>query len=250
MFPNPNYLEFNRNAVKPIECLKRGWDVIKDQYWLFVGITLVGLLIGSVVPFGILMGPMMCGIYLALFQRQHGQMVEFGTLFKGFDYFGNAVIVAVLHVIPAMIIIVPFYVFIFFGQFMVLATSGHDGPNPAALLSFFFVFLIGFAIMLILLILLTVGFVFAYPLVVDRGLPGLDAVKLSFKAALANFWGVLGLLLLNGLLSIVGVIFCYVGVIFVLPITLAALSVAYRQVFGEPTYTSPFPPPPPSSFAA
>jgi len=249
MFPNPNYLEFNRNAVKPIECLKRGWDVIKDQYWLFLGIVFVGVFIASAVPL-VLIGPMMVGIYLCFLRKMRGEPVEFGTLFKGFDYFGNAVIVAVLHVIPAMIIIVPFYVFIFFGQFMVLATSGHDGPNPAALFSFFFVFLIGFAIMLLLLILLTVGFVFSYPLIVDRGLSGLDAVKLSFKAALANFWGVLGLLLLNGLLSIVGVIFCYVGVIFVLPITLAALSVAYRQVFGEPPYTSAYPPPPPSSFAA
>src|SRR5216683_6920794 len=103
--------EFHRKAVEPVACIKAGWNLIRNQYWLFVGLSVVGVLIGSVVPFGILMGPMMCGIYLALFQRQHGQMVEFGTLFKGFDYFGNAVIVAVLHVIPAMIIIVPFYVF-------------------------------------------------------------------------------------------------------------------------------------------
>ncbi|HUS09425.1 MAG TPA: hypothetical protein VMZ30_03080, partial [Pyrinomonadaceae bacterium] len=59
-----NEIGFNRNAVQPIECIKSGWDLIKSQYWLFVGMTVVGVIIGSVVPLGILMGPMMCGIYL------------------------------------------------------------------------------------------------------------------------------------------------------------------------------------------
>ena len=58
----------NENAVQPVECIKAGWELIKSQYWLFVGMTVVGIIIGSVVPLGILMGPMMCGIYLALFK--------------------------------------------------------------------------------------------------------------------------------------------------------------------------------------
>ncbi|MGI8835753.1 MAG: hypothetical protein ACR2H4_03840 [Pyrinomonadaceae bacterium] len=51
--------EFRRKAVEPVECIKAGWSLIRDQYWLFVGLTAVGFLIGSFVPLGILLGPMM-----------------------------------------------------------------------------------------------------------------------------------------------------------------------------------------------
>ena len=64
----------------------------KTQYWLFVGMTFVAFFIGSAVPFGILMGPMMCGIYLTCFAQRRREPVEFGLLFKGFDFFGPSVI--------------------------------------------------------------------------------------------------------------------------------------------------------------
>src|ERR1051325_6677536 len=95
--------EFRTGVVQPVECLKEGWALIKDQYWLFFGISLVGMLIGSAVPI-VLLGPMMCGIFICLLQRQHNQPVEFGTLFKGFDYFVPGLIVAVFKLIPIIII--------------------------------------------------------------------------------------------------------------------------------------------------
>src|SRR6266850_2655539 len=112
-----NEIEFKRNAVQPGECIKAGWELIKSQYWLFVGMTVVGIIIGSVVPLGILMGPMMCGIYLALFQTRRGQPFEFGLLFKGFDYFGDSLIATLIHIVPVIIIIVPAYI-IFFVLYM------------------------------------------------------------------------------------------------------------------------------------
>jgi hypothetical protein len=44
----------------------------QSQYWLFVGIVAIGIIIGSVVPLGILLA-MMCGIYMALFHTRRGQ---------------------------------------------------------------------------------------------------------------------------------------------------------------------------------
>ena len=244
------YPDFSRNAVQPMECLKGGWRLIKDQYWLFVGMSLMTIIIGSAVPFGILMGPMMCGLYLAFLQRMGGQTVEFGTLFKGFDYFREGLIAALLHFIPMILIFVPFYIVLLFAQFAMMSSSRDgNGPNPAAAMSFLGVFAIGFPIMMILMIVLSIGFAFAYPLIVDRKLSGVEAVKLSFRAGLANFWRLFGLLLLNALLSFAGVLCCYVGLIFVLPITFAALAVAYMQVFGAAPLPSRYPPPPPTSFA-
>src|SRR5688500_5485864 len=82
-------VEFNRNAVSPVECIKGGWNLIKNQYWLILGMVIVGWMIASAVPFGILMGPMMCGLFLTFFKMRRGEFVEFGTLFKGFEYLGD-----------------------------------------------------------------------------------------------------------------------------------------------------------------
>ena len=96
------------------------------------------------------------------------------------------------------------------------ALSNHAPPGwrtrPSSLLGFFAVLVIFGLIMMVLIILLSVIFTFSYPLIVDRKLSGIDAVKLSARAALANFWPLLGLLMLNGLLGFAGVLLCYVGV--------------------------------------
>ena len=240
-----NEVDFKRNAVEPVACIKAGWELIKDQYWLFVGLTVVGLIIGSVVPLGILMGPMMCGIYLALFQTRRRQPIEFGILFKGFDYFGDAVIATLLHMIPIIIIVVPAYLFLYVGMFAMVGVSQGE-PNPGALLGFFGFMVVVWLVIMLLVIVLSVVFSFAYPLIVDRRLSGLNAVKLSVRAGLANFWRLLGMLLLTGLLNFAGVLLCYVGVFFVMPISFAALAIAYEQVFGLYEARPNVPPPPPS----
>jgi hypothetical protein len=205
----------------------------------------VGLIIGTVVPLGLLLGPMMCGIYLALFQTRRGQPIEFGTLFKGFDFFGESVIATLLHMVPILVIFLPSYIALYVGMFIYMPKAGTN-PDPSALLSIFGIFAAFWLVMMVILIVVSVGFTFAYPLIVDRRLSGVNAVKLSIKAAMANFWRVLGLLLLSGVFNIVGILFCYVGVFFVLPINFAAIACAYEQVFGLGELPSHLPPPPPT----
>src|SRR4026209_1963690 len=124
---------FRRNAVEPVQCIKDAWALIRDQYWLFVGMATVGLLIGSAVPLGILVGPMMCGLYMAFFKRMRNEPFEFGLLFKGFDFFGPSVVATLLHVIPILIVVVPAYIFFYVSFVLSIAVQGND-PNPAAAL--------------------------------------------------------------------------------------------------------------------
>lgn len=236
---------FERGVVQPMVCLRGGYDVIKDQYWLFVGMCFVAILIGSVVPLGIMMGPMMCGLYLAIFQKHRGRQVEFGLIFKGFDYLGESIIATLIHVIPVVVIIVPFYIAFYAAFFLIMGTRGE--PDPENMMGFFAIFFVFLIIVMVLIIIISVLFTFTYPLIVDRRLSGLDAVKLSAKAALANFWNLLGLLFLTSLLGFVGLLLCYVGMFLVFPITFSAMSVAYKQVFGiseaGPVVQGPPPPP-------
>lgn len=225
--------EYQRGAIRPVECLKSGWGLIKGQYWLFLGIVAVGLLIGSAVPLGILLGPMMCGIYLSFFRRLRGEPISFDGLFKGFDFFGESVIATLIQIVPMMALLAPLYVVFLVGIASLAPERGSRRTvnDPSALITFLII--MGVLFLVAFLIAMAVGalFVFSYPLIVDRGLSGVNAVKTSARAVFANLGGALGLMMLNVLLGIVGALFCYVGMFFVMPVGLAAWAVAYRQVF-------------------
>ena len=238
---------FRRNVVEPIGCISAAWAMVKEQYWLFVGMCAVGLLIGGAVPLGILTGPMMCGLYMSFFNARRGRPIEFGTLFKGFDYFGPSLVATLLHMLPILVIVIPAYFLFYVSMIVSVAAQGND-PNPAAFFGVMGFFILFWIAMMIIIIFISIGFTFAYPLIVDRKLAALDAIKWSFKAALANFWRLLGMFLLTGLMAMGGIVLCYVGVFLVFPIMYGAVAIAYERVFGlsEDDVAVNLPPPPPS----
>src|SRR5215471_2880846 len=245
-----NFAEFRRGVISPLECIKEGWALIKDQYWLFFGISIVGILVGGVVPI-VLLGPMMVGIFMCLQQRQRNQPVDFGTVFKGFELFVQGLIVTLLKMIPIFILLIPYYIFLF--GMMAVNMPREQNPSPEAMQQFFLSFfgfeILFFVTIMVVSIAVEIFFMMAYPLVADRRLSGLEAVKLSFRAGKANFGGILGLMLLNALFGIIGVLCCFVGVYFYMPVAFASQAVAYRRVFPDLGSPLPSPPPPPGNWA-
>lgn len=242
--------EFRSGAIAPMECLKEGWATIKDRYWLFFGITLVAMIVGGALPI-VLIGPMMCGLYLCLLAQMRREPVEFGLLFKGFDYFVPGLVAAAIQTVPAFIL--GFVIGSFSVILSIALSAGQQYPRsegPPAILVIMIVILA--IITMIISLFIHMLFVFAYPLIVERKLSGWEATVTSLRAVRKNLGGVVGLILLNAGLSIVGFLCCFVGVYFVLPVTFAAQAAAYRQVFPDigPVNLSPPPPPPPGSWAA
>ena len=220
-----------------MECLKTGWELIKGEYWLFLGITLVGILIGSIVPMGIMMGPMMCGIYYCLLSRLRGERVEFGGLFKGFDFFGDSIIAALAQLLPIMAMLVPLYLVMMIGMATLTPEKGSRRTadyDPSPLITFIILMVVVYVVFLLVTMAISALFMFSYPLIIDKKLSGFNALKTSARAVMANLGGVLGLMMLNVLLGILGLLFCYVGAFFVMPIGFAAWAIAYRQIFPAP----------------
>lgn len=246
LYPNPT--DFRVGALAPMECFKEGWELIKDRYWLFFGISFVGVLIGGAFAI-VLWGPMVCGIYLCFFQLQRRENVEFGTLFRGFDYFLPAFLVELIKSIPTIVITFP-YVIAVIG--ITIANMPHRGDPPDFYpASIYGLEILYFFILTVLKILVELFFLFAFPLVVDRKLAAVDALKLSFRASKANLGGVIGFLLLNAVFSFVAFLCCFVGLYFYMPISFAAYMVAYRRVFPDIGQFGQYPPPPPpQSWAA
>jgi uncharacterized membrane protein len=231
-------IPFNRVSIAPFAYIGEAWGRVKGQYWMFLGVTVVGMLIAGLVPMAVMMGPMMCGIFLCYREQGRGRQVQFETLFKGFDRFLEAFIAALLMVAASLVIIVPLIlVLVFSGLFLGFlgaagASGGSQGQQAGAMFAIILLGIGAFLLIMLVSVLENLLFSFTFPLIADRGMKGFDAVKLSMRAAFANIWGLLGLNLALFVLSLVGVCFCYIGAFLVMPITFGAHWIAYERVFG------------------
>lgn len=215
-------------AIQPVDCLGQGNRLIGEQYWLFVGILLVVLLIVSALPI-ILQGPMYCGVYICLLARERGETVTFERVFKGFDLFLESLVATLIYTAGVLLIVLPF-ILVLAGCFAGGAAA-MDERNEGLGILLFGLGGLGALVFTVLCLLLTVLFTFTYPLIVDRKLSALEAVKLSCRAGLKNIWGLSGLTLLIGLISMLCALACYLPIFLFVPVAMAANWIAYRKIF-------------------
>ncbi len=238
-------IEFRTGVIRPVECFKEGWELIKDQYWLFFGITLLGMLIAG-MSFYILLGAMYCGIYYALLRKSNGQQAAFEDLFKGFSHFAPSLTATLVFIIPGLIFMIITYATMFAMMFSI--TDANGVINPSALFSFYGV-IFGEGIVFGIILSCIHAFVtFAYPLIIERNMGGWDAFKLSAKAVRANLSGVVGLILMEFVIGFAGYLVCGIGLYFVFPVLFAGVFVAYRKVFPPLDNQSFSNPPRPDTF--
>lgn len=92
---------------------------------------------------------------------------------------------------------------------------------------------IGFMLLILPGIYLTVGYAMAIPLIVDRNLSPWEAMETSRKAVHKVWWKVAGIGLLICLLFIVAAIPLGIGLIWVWPLALVASGVVYYRLFNK-----------------
>src|SRR6476469_3837209 len=101
--------EFRTGVIAPVECVKEGFELIKDDYWMLFAISLVGALIGGVTLY-ILFGAMICGIFYAFLKKIDGQRVVFDDLWKGMTFWGPGTVVTLFVVVPLLVYYIGAYV--------------------------------------------------------------------------------------------------------------------------------------------
>ena len=139
--------DFVRVAIDPLNCLSAGWESIKDQYWIFFAITLVGVLLAGIVPLGILAGPMYCGIFYAWFRLERGESLTFEMLFKGFDYFVESLVATLILVGVGIVIFVPTYLAMMAAVFLgVAGAENSQDPSIAGLIVVIAIVFIGMVV--------------------------------------------------------------------------------------------------------
>ncbi len=244
--PEPTATGFQRVDIQPMDRLYKAKELMGEQYWLFVGVVFVGWLISSVVPFGILTGAMLCGLFICYRQRVCGRQTRFEHLFKGFDFFVESLVAMLIFVVASLVVMIPFFV-VGFGL-LFGAASFADGEGDIGVV-FIVVAAVFYIVMLAAMLLVTIPIVFVMPLIVDRKMKAMEAIKLSYRAALAHVGGLFGMTLLYMLIGTLSAFACYFPYFLFAPLAMGSIVLIYHDIFGitsDPLPESPATTPPPS----
>ena len=222
-------------------CLRRGWALVRNDFWPLVGISAFVLVVlsaasssevvvssgkshtGTTSILGILLsGPLMGGLYLYFLKKIRREAAGVETAFTGFRQ--------------------PFPHLVIAGFLTSLLTA------------------LGFLCLILPGVYLFVAWIFTFPLIVDQRLDFWPAMQLSRKIISKHWWKFLGFLIVLALINLAGLATCCVGLFITFPITFAALAYAYEDITGAtasppgasssiPSSAPPTPPtPPPDRF--
>jgi predicted Ser/Thr protein kinase len=213
----------NRDYVLDIRsCLRRGWTLVKSDFWPTVGVTaLILVLFGAASAVGaqttsgtiwtgtsvigiLLAGPLFGGLNLYYLKKIRGETVNIETAFSGFS---NR------------------FMHLFLGSFVVDTLTW-----------------LGFLCLIVPGVYLMVAWMWTLPLIIDKRLDFWPAMQTSMKVVNKNWWKFLLAFVVFGLVAFSGVVACGFGVFITIPIGMAALMYAFEDVFGAVrTVPSPAP---------
>jgi serine/threonine protein kinase len=208
-------------------CLRRAWNLVKGEFWPFVGITALLLaLLGFASSFGgasishgegnhsmevsstlamLVWGPLIGGLFLYFLKKIRREPATVETAFSGFSS----------------------------QRFLHLFLAGF----VTSLLTW-----LGFVCLILPGIYLMIAWMFTLPLVMDKRLDFWSAMELSRKVVTKHWFKFLGLGIVMWLLLLAGVLALVVGVFVMSPLVLAALMYAYEDIFGGVTPAPTAPP--------
>ncbi len=185
------------------EALRKGYNLYKENISTLLIATLLAAII-SVLSVGILAGPMLAGIVLltlGLIDKRTPKP-EIGDLFKGFSFF-----------IPSLVFVILLVVVSFVGQFIL-------GLIP----------ILGFLLSILFSMALSTAVMFTIFYIVDRQMEVVAAIQQSVDTVKQNFWIFLGVNIVANVVSSLGVIACFIGIVVTLPMYFCTIAVVYRDL--------------------
>lgn len=137
--------------------------------------------------------PLLAGVNLVGIRRAADQPISFNDVFKGLGLF-----------VPLLITALLMNVLVYVGL-MLLIIPG---------------------------LYLSIAYVLAVPLVIERGLSPWQALETSRKAITQHWFKIFGLFIVLGLIIIVSAIPLGIGLIWTLPLAIISMGALYRTIFG------------------
>jgi uncharacterized membrane protein len=169
-----------------------GWQIVKADAGTFILLTIVFAVLNSMVPM-ILQGPLIAGFQIFCMKKILNRRTDFADLFKGFNFF-----------VPTLVASLLITLFTFCGTLFCII----PGLVVAAMFKFTFLF------------------------IVDKRMDFWPAMQASHAVVKNDYFGFTMFLLLMVLVDILGALCCIVGLLVAFPVTVAAITVAYKEIVG------------------
>jgi uncharacterized membrane protein len=228
-------------------CVGDAWNLMKNNFGMVVGgaanfmlieagmgglaqIPFVGILVS--IASLIITGPLAGGVFYFFLKNIRRQPAEIGDIFAGFrlafgqlllGYLVLAILACVSALPGAAIMAVP----------IIIMVSHH-----AASAGLIAIAALGFMVLILPPIYLSVGWVFSLPLIIDKQMEFWPAMCASRKMVGKHWWLVFGLVVICGLIRLAGVLACCVGLFISVPVGIGAMMYAYESIFSPASRTS------------
>ncbi|MGC3961796.1 MAG: BPSS1780 family membrane protein [Rhodocyclaceae bacterium] len=238
------------HPARAVDWLAAGWRmfIARPFTWLLmalVAFVVMALVSTLVVPLPVV-GPMAAPILMVLFiggmlsaaERQaHGQAIGFENLFDGLRrHLGNLTLVGVFYSIPLVLMSLVTVLALTGGLLAGLLGTALGGALSGLLsgaMALVSMIMTGWVFVGVFFALMILALICAPALVMYRGTPSFDAMRLSLGASVRN----LGATLLFGLmiytLFLIALIPAGLGILVLIPVGIGALREAYLDMFGE-----------------
>jgi len=222
--------------------LSSGWALFKLHMGIMVGaggiyfgILLAAGMVGAVIPFAniFVQGPLTGGLIILTLNLSRYNQADISDIFLGFKNYGWLLLVTLVQGAVVVAAIVPGVIVMLLGGLLPLMQAQQAGERPEfggttiALIS------VGFLLLLVLGMIAAIFTYFWYFLVADKRGEFGEALAAGYRAGKMNFWSILGLSILIGLVVLVSVIPCGIGLIFSIPWSFAVMAKAYEQIFSS-----------------
>ncbi|MEZ6197340.1 MAG: hypothetical protein R3F20_16685 [Planctomycetota bacterium] len=242
MSRNRNEVVIVRGRVRPLGVFDDAIRLLREtgSYWPMVGISFVGVYVGQSVPLGALFIPLWIGCHLAVLQMLDGRKAQFAVLGRPFERFKDILGVTLVH-IGVQLLVTLVVGAVYFGTLLpvILATPHGAEPDPEEFRGAMVAFFAAYGACLVGVLLYFFFTLFAAPLVFDRKLGTVEALRTSAAGVMANFGGVLGWWLLTTLMLVLSACCCIV-MPFVLPLWVTSHTLVMNAIFPREVVADTF----------
>jgi len=178
--------------------LTEAWDILIKDFWHYIGLTCIYLIIiGTVSTTGLgiflVTGPLNIGFFYIITLRMFGKPFDISDISKGFNYYINAILINIL---------VTFFVSV------------------------------GFTLCIIPGIFIYSWYLLPYIYIFDRDMDFWKAMEESRKVAFNRFFEFFVLFIVLGFIFFLGILLCGVGILIVIPYIKIVIMLVYRDLIG------------------
>ncbi len=169
-----------------------GWRIVKSDLASYVLMALVFLLLGSAAC-GLIQGSLIAGLHIFTIRKIVGRNATFGDMFQGFNFFVPTLLASIVIAL-----------------FVGVATIFFIIPG----------------------LVVAAMYKFTYLFIVDKRMDFWQAMRASHEVVRRDYVGFTLFLVLLILVNILGFLCFLVGSLVAIPVTFAAVTVAYRECVG------------------